>query len=315
MAYEKRLFKTSKYMLAISGLWSHDIENRKMFKSLYNIYSIITQTVYSSCIISFAVAFYLERNQKITEGFHQIYKWKKTISANVTIEKPQAVPFWFPFDKEKHYFLAMSYQMYHIVQTMFLVGSTQALMNSVLVFVKAELKMLQYEAEHFDTFSSVSDNVLKSGFPEKNLRELVIKHQQIIRWVKDFNACFKTIFLLDYCITSLQFATTLIQIIQGVKILFNLTFLIHCFLELLALSWNANEILIESSTGLSKALFNSPWYKHSKYCKFLIRIMIMRCGKPLTMSIGPLGQMNIDMAISRVKLSYTCLSLLQAKTT
>ncbi|XP_076260681.1 uncharacterized protein LOC143196682 isoform X1 [Rhynchophorus ferrugineus] len=309
----KMILIQSKRMRDILLMLSREEENcLKAHSNLKKIYTFHVR--YCWIIIFFVLIFlYAAGFINIEMGFMRYFEWKRIPNRNSSIPKPHTIPFWYPFDRDKHYFIAVSYQICHILQTLLINGSIQALVNSVLVFIRAQLKMLQYEIRWFD-WSENEQKYMHGDYPRKNLRRLVIKHQEIIRWVNMFNDCFKTIFLLEYCITSLQLATTLIQIVQGSKLIFNLAFFTHCSLQLLALSWNANEILLESSIGFYRALFECPWYLHDKYCQYIISMMLLRCNIPLTMTIGPFGEMSIDMAISRLKLSYTCLSILQATT-
>ncbi|CAG9762954.1 unnamed protein product [Ceutorhynchus assimilis] len=251
--------------------------------------------------MAFGVALILDFGNNIAQGFLELYKWHLT--KNPTTPKPHIVPFWFPFDKDAHYIPAMAYEIWHIFQTLAINGAVQALINAVMVFLRANLKILQYHIRNFDKTE-----------PEKNLKKLIIRHQELIEWVHNLDGSFKNILLLEYCVTSLQLATTLIQIIEGLNIAFNGTFFMHCLLQLFGLAWNANEILIESSVGLLRALYQSNWYNRGKKVSFLIYFMMMRCSRPLVMRIGPLGIMNLNAAISRAKLAYTCLSVLKVTT-
>ncbi|CAG9762952.1 unnamed protein product [Ceutorhynchus assimilis] len=219
------------------------------------------------------------------QGFYELNKW---IDANKP--RPHIIPFWFPFDTEKHFVLAMAYQIWHIYQTLAINTAILALINSVIVFLRANLKILQYHIRNF--------------YSEKNLKQ----------WVHDLDDSFKSILLLEYCVTSIQLATTLIQIIQLVHLPFNVTFFIHCLLQLFVIAWNANEIMLESSFGLLQALYDTNWYSQGKEISHLIYLMMIRCKRPLVMRIGPLGAMDLDVAVSRVKLAYTCLSVLKVTT-
>lgn len=116
-------------------------------------------------------------------GFIELYKWDQDMQfANETTFKPHIIPFWFPFNKDNHYILAMAYQIWHIYQTLAINGAVQALINSVMVFLRANLKILQYQIRNFDRFEDYSGNgTYVANHAEKNLRRAVARHQLLIQ--------------------------------------------------------------------------------------------------------------------------------------
>ncbi|XP_030746024.1 uncharacterized protein LOC115874870 [Sitophilus oryzae] len=235
-------------------------------------------------------------------------------NANQTMEatKPHAVQIWFPFDKNNKYMLAMTYECFHITQSLMINGAAQALINSTMVFFRAQLKCLQFFIKNFDT-TLVNGEIMCDGI-EESIKLLIIKYQQVIRCVQEFNNCFQDILLLDYSVISLQLATILIDLYQGKQMAFNSFFFVLISLQLFLMSWNANEIIEESSTGLLNALYESNWYtQKNKATKSLILMTMMRTSRPLSISIGPFGKLTMNAAISRMKLAYSVLSLLSSK--
>ncbi|XP_050303722.1 uncharacterized protein LOC126741373 [Anthonomus grandis grandis] len=280
-----------------------------MVKNIYQFHvSYCKKMVF--CIVVFLYAAGLIN---MFNGFIELYKWEiNTHFVNETINKPHIIPFWFPFNKEKYYLLAIIYQIWHIYQTLAINGAIQALINSVMVFLRANLKILQYHIKNFDDTDSLhfKDKYVAELYAAWKLKQLIKRHQKLIKWLNDLNSSFQNILLLEYSITSLQLATTLVQIIELVHIPFNGAFFTHCILQLLGIAWNANEILLESSVGLLKAMYESNWYCRGKDISFMVSFMMMRCTKPLVMRIGPLGIMDLNAAVSRIKLAYTCISIL-----
>ncbi|XP_050303723.1 odorant receptor 45b-like [Anthonomus grandis grandis] len=269
---------------------------------------------YCKKIIFFvAASLYVTGSINVLNGFFELYKWSKVNQLpKEKGPKPHLVPFWFPFNKDKYYVLFMTYEVWHIVQTLTVNGAVQALINAVMVFLRANLKILQYHIKNFDGNCNINSREDYIKCATKSLTGLILRHQQLIKWVKDLDSSFKNIFLIEYSVTSIQLATVLIQIIELVHIPFNGTFFIHCTLQLLAICWNANEIIIESSTGLLEALYSSNWFNQPKQISFLIYFMMIRCGRPLSLRIGPFGNMDLNAALSRVKLAYSCVSVLKA---
>lgn len=174
-------------------------------------------------------------------GLYKSYTYYKN-HPNVKPEdpKPHTVLFWFPFDHNHYYKIAIAYESFHIFQTLNYNGVAQSVVSSgkslinyiflcefcgnvlVMVFLKIELKVLQH---HIRAIQGGSRDY------QKVLIKCAIKHQQIIqsvkcgliflvnhssfcRWVNDFNNNFRFIILFEYSMISLTLATILIDILQ-----------------------------------------------------------------------------------------------------
>uniref|UniRef100_M3V894 Odorant receptor 43 n=1 Tax=Ips typographus TaxID=55986 RepID=M3V894_IPSTY len=242
----------------------------------------------------------------VLDGLYKSYTYYEN-HPNVKPEdpKPHTVLFWFPFDHNRYYKIAIAYESFHIFQTLNYNGVAQSVVSSVMVFLKIELKVLQH---HIRAIQGGSRDY------QKVLIKCAIKHQQIIQWVNDFNNNFRFIILFEYSMISLTLATILIDILQGTKICFNATFFALNFTQLFVLAWNANQISDESSISISDALYACSWYEFDKTTQDFVLFMTLRCKKPLNISNGPFGYINMDAALSRVKLAYTVVSVLSTST-
>nr|QXE93241.1 odorant receptor 15 [Eucryptorrhynchus brandti] len=307
----------------ITKLISSAIEEEKAISSredtnIKNIYSlhakycsavvkVLISALYISGITCIAEAFY-EAHQYF-QDFNYLYPINKTLAES--LKKPHAVQFWFPFDKDKHYVWAMTYECVHIIQSLIFNGAAQALINTAMIFLQAELKILQHCLTHYDKYYLKNPFVNIGNISVQTLKVFIVKHQKIIKWVEDFNHSFQNILLLEYLVISIMLATTLVELYQGDNLPFNTFFFMLCSMQLFILAWNANEILIESSSGLTDSLYNSPWYlEEENKTKVLVHIMMMRSLKPLAISIGPFGIMTMNAALSRMKLAYSVLSVM-----
>ncbi|XP_030746041.1 odorant receptor 30a-like [Sitophilus oryzae] len=230
---------------------------------------------------------YIE-NKAYLKQYLKEYNYNKTLLA-----RPHPVPVWFPFDKNKHYNPAICYEVFHITSTVVYNSAAQQLIISVLIYLKADLRILQHI---INTVEQRKENEKISM--QECLKVAIKKYQKITAWVEDFNNSFRYIVLLEYCVTSLMLAAILVQIIQGVKVWFNTSFFILSFLQLFTLSWNANEIIIESSDALSKAIYETHWYNMDKESATLIKIMLLRCQRPLSITIPGIGPVTTDAAVS-----------------
>nr|QXE93196.1 odorant receptor 15 [Eucryptorrhynchus scrobiculatus] len=282
-------------------------------KDIYSVHAkycsavvkVLVSALYISGITCIAEAFY--ETHQYFQDFNYLYAINKTLAES--LKKPHPVQFWFPFDKDKHYVWAMTYECVHIIQSLIFNGAAQALINTAMIFLQAELKILQHCLTHYDKYYLKNLNI--GNISVQTLKIFIIKHQKIIKWVEDFNHSFQYILLLEYSVTSIMLATALIELYQGDNLPFNSLFFMLCSMQLFILAWNANEILIESSSGLMNSLYDSHWYvEEENKTKVLIHIMMMRSLKPLAISIGPFGIMTMNAALSRMKLAYSVLSVM-----
>ncbi|XP_050303717.1 odorant receptor Or2-like [Anthonomus grandis grandis] len=278
---------------------SNDFHIRNLFRK-YCLYS-------NMCALFVASFTSLTGIVLIIDSIYMASSYKIQYDSNVTdhFVYPHPVYMWFPFDKDSYYKCSLTYELIHIAQTTYYNGSAQAFIISALVLIKMQFKILQYRIKNLEPRRDNAINLLK-----KYARE----HQVLIRWIGEFNDDIKYIILLEYCVSSLTFASILLDIIKGKQMAFNILFILLTISQIFAVAWSANEIFNEGSTGMSAALFECPWYELDHSCKKCIQMMIMRCGKPLTITIGPFGFMTLDAAISRVKLAFSLISVLSTST-
>ncbi|XP_066247216.1 odorant receptor 10-like [Euwallacea similis] len=247
----------------------------------------------------------------IADGLYRIYSFYET-NSNVkpTDLKLHCVLFWFPVNKDEYYKMSMVYEMFHIFQTLNYNGANLffilILFISVMAFLKTKLKILQHNASSMKYFNISNIEDILKGYSKK--------HQELIKWVKDFNISFQYIILLYYSMISVTLATILIGIIQICKNIFNAIFFTMNFVQLFALSWNANEILHESSSNLTDAIYLCPWYKFDTTSKYLVFFILLKYKNPLAVANGPFDYLTIEVTTLRVKLSYTVFSVLSPST-
>ncbi|KAK9729883.1 7tm Odorant receptor [Popillia japonica] len=95
--------------------------------------------------------------------------------------------------------------------------------------------------------------------------------------------------LIDFAVASMQMATLGLQmIVSGVgwQQMFALEFLIAMLIQLFLFYWHANEIMLQS-VEVAKAIWESDWFEYSEDIKKSLVLVILRCQKPLTLSVGP----------------------------
>ncbi|XP_060524714.1 odorant receptor 30a-like isoform X2 [Cylas formicarius] len=225
-------------------------------------------------------------------------------NSNVT-EKPVLVNYWYPFDINKHYAVIMIDQNIRPTVASLCVFVVNSFVNCIIIFVRLQLKLLQHSFRNFDKLC------LESGQSEGGnvLMMLCVEHQKLIEYVQDLNESFKTITLLEYMVSSVSFAAQIFQITAGVRPYLATIILCYTILQLFIFAWSSNEVIIQSEE-LARALFESDWFVQDVRTQALVHIMMLRCQKPLSLKIARFGVMDLDVAISRLKLAYSYASLI-----
>ncbi|XP_060530428.1 odorant receptor 30a-like [Cylas formicarius] len=240
-------------------------------------------------------------------GYVQIFKYYASSQlanhGNVTIEKPTILNFWYPFNLHEYYIWTVVDETLASVYAMIWSAAVNIFINSIMIFLRAQLITLQHNFIHFHQGSNLRET------PFESLKTLSVRHQHIIQYVERFNESLKYVLLLEFTIASVMLATALFQTFAGRDVAFNCAFIIMSSSQIIILAWNSDEILTQS-LKLADALYESSWYEQIRETKILIHTMLLRCQKPLTLSIGPLGPLTVDVAASRFKLAYTYASVI-----
>nr|QNH68048.1 odorant receptor 24 [Apriona germarii] len=80
--------------------------------------------------------------------------------------------------------------------------------------------------------------------------------------------------------------------------------------QMLLFYWHADEIRHES-VAISEALYETDWYEYNTSIKRTIHIMMARAQRPLSLTVGPFGDMSLTTALKILKGVYTYITFLQ----
>ncbi|XP_060518657.1 odorant receptor Or2-like [Cylas formicarius] len=284
---------------------SHGDSKTKKIILIYTRYSNRLNIIIT--VYSFSVGIHL-----LIMGIFE-YQQFQQIHPNCTeiCYKPLQVLYWYPFDTDKYYGIVIFYQAFSVLFSDLYNSATQALFNTIMIALTAQLKSLQHHFSNSERNVSVGNEQLSKN-ATKRLIISIQKHQSLISFTEELNISMKSILLVEYIISSLMIASIVIQVFQGKRVFFNIHYGLALSYQMFALAWNANEIR-EESQNLSNAVYESQWYNRSETFKKLVLTVILRAQKPLSLKIGPFGSMTADVALSRVKVAYTYVSLMSGE--
>ncbi|XP_066143262.1 odorant receptor 10-like [Euwallacea fornicatus] len=246
-------------------------------------------------------------------GFMEYHNFQ-TSHPNAT-EKPEyLIIMWTPFDAQKHFELVLTIQMLVCVSAGAGNCSSMTLFNTLMVYVVVKLRILQHKFKNFNVyFVETANGFVRAKMPpeeaERNLKQLIREHQNLIRFVRDLDDRIKNGILIEYTFTSLMLASMLLQILNGYRLILYCPYFVLLTFQLFLLSYNAEEISYQSSE-IGKKIYESDWYFHGADVKWLILMILMRSRRELCLNIGPFGPNSLKAAVSRLKLGYSYTSLI-----
>ncbi|XP_060533771.1 uncharacterized protein LOC132706443 [Cylas formicarius] len=210
-------------------------------------------------------------------GSYKVNQLNKKL--NVTLPRPLPLPFCYPFDENNYHIWILLEQLLVIVWCGFSIATVQIFSNSMMIYMRGQLKILQkYFSRYHRSATSVDGSV-------KALKLLCVKHQHLISFIDNVNGVFRNVVFIQYSISSIMLAMALFQVLAGNNVTYNITYVLVIISELLLLAWSTDEIVTQSDE-LASALYSCTWYECDRESRILIILMLIRCQKPLSIDIG-----------------------------
>nr|QXE93271.1 odorant receptor 45 [Eucryptorrhynchus brandti] len=214
---------------------------------------------------------------------------------------------WFPFDTVKHSNLVMFLNMLMVLIGTCCNVASRVTPQALIIFANAQLEILQIRIRKL--FSNEDD---EEKDIQRKVKDIVRQHQHLIKFVTSLNNSIKNIIFMEYVLNSINVAAAALQIITvktASEIIFALVFLILVVLQIFTLAWSANEINVQS-TKIANAVYDSNWTDQSEAIKKMMYVILMRAQKPLQLTIGPFGPINIESALLTMKGAYSFISVM-----
>nr|AUF73026.1 odorant receptor [Anoplophora chinensis] len=148
---------------------------------------------------------------------------------------------------------------------------------------------------------------------EAVIRYCVLEHLKIIQITNTLNNCLRNVTLLEFIVLSAQIALIAFEGFTSQSANTVVVCIVHVLMllvHMLLFYWHADEIRHESM-AISEALYETDWYEYSRSTSSTIHIMMMRSQRPLSLSVGPFGEMSLTMALKILKGVYTYMTFLQ----
>uniref|UniRef100_A0A310SE51 Odorant receptor n=1 Tax=Chrysomela lapponica TaxID=153811 RepID=A0A310SE51_CHRLA len=253
----------------------------------YKIFFFLTSLYFSTCYLYSSNA---------------IQQWR--LMQTGAERKSLLFPGWYPFDSDRYFDLAYFYQITIGFFIVLYSSTCDSLFISLVNFATARLAILGYELEHLGTSST------RGKLPVYDcLRKIVKEHKEIIRYVENLNAMLRWYFFGDFLVGSYHVSLAIINVrhhLYEESIFFHSFYLMYILSQVCCLYFHINELILES-TNLSRKIYEGEWYDQSLEVKRSLLIVMMRCRKPLILTIGNFGVINNNLFVKILKAAYTFL--------
>nr|WJJ63327.1 odorant receptor 27 [Pachyrhinus yasumatsui] len=178
---------------------------------------------------------------------------------------------------------------------------------NLLVFLYS-LTPTVYISVQLKTIQILTKNLKVDGDASRDLKNIILWHQNIIRFVGELNDMMSLPLLVEYIVVAVILgALMVVDLMPDTTLYYQIIsigfFCIHT-IQLFLMSWQANEINIES-TAISDSLAESNWYKQDKEVQQIIHFMMLRTQRPLTINVGRFFPMTLHSAVVTIKLAYS----------
>ncbi|XP_066259446.1 odorant receptor 10-like [Euwallacea similis] len=192
-----------------------------------------------------------------------------------------------------------------------------SLVISLILYPSRQLKKLDHLLRNFQDLKRKYQTLNAIEDEEAGVflffKHLIVRHENIIQYVKIYNKNLGYPMVLDFIQSSIQIATVLTQVsgneITLLLIAFITMFSISMLLRLCLYHYHADELLILSQK-LTHSIWESNWPDETPKIKFMILMFITRVQRPLVFTIGPFGVMSIQSFISILKGTYSYVMLI-----
>ncbi|CAH1101725.1 unnamed protein product [Psylliodes chrysocephalus] len=182
---------------------------------------------------------------------------------------------------------------------------------SLIMYPLANIRILKHIFKNYDKY--VSKVKIQCGYDDATarfvtIRECILLHKEIIKYVDDYNFVLSNVSLLDYLQSSLEFATIILQM-NNENSFYSVFFVTTCGLcaisRLFIFYLYADQLTFEAS-GIGQAAFESNWYEQPKEIKQMVITIIMRCNKEVSLSIGPFDKMSLKtfVVVSKIAIVF-----------
>ncbi|XP_035777172.1 odorant receptor Or2 isoform X2 [Anopheles albimanus] len=145
------------------------------------------------------------------------------------------------------------------------------------------------------------------------LKECLKYHKQIIQYVNDQNSLVTYICLLEFLSFGMMLCALLFLLSisnQLAQMIMIGSYIFMILSQMFAFYWHANEVL-EQSLGICDSVYNGSWPDFEEDVRKNIVLIIARAQRPMTIKVGNMYPMTLEMFQKLLNVSYSYFTLLR----
>nr|UTN00972.1 odorant receptor [Semanotus bifasciatus] len=184
----------------------------------------------------------------------------------------------------------------------------------LLIHISAQIKNLRQNlSEIFDEVPDAGCESTELALKlEGKLKFCVKYHITIINYTNQVFAAFNLMLIVHVTLTSLIFGVLGYQIATVEIFTEKLRYFMHLggWIALLFLTCYYGQLILDESTTVANAAYQSKWYNGPTYLRKNICLIIMRSQKPLKLRAASIGVISLETFVSVIKTAYSYFALL-----
>ncbi|KAJ8981818.1 hypothetical protein NQ317_007404 [Molorchus minor] len=147
---------------------------------------------------------------------------------------------------------------------------------------------------------------------EERLKFCIKYHVAIINYTNRAFSGFNLMLIVHVCLTSLIFGVLGYQIVKVDVVSEKLRYAMHLggWIFLLFLTCYYGQLILNESTSVASAAYQSKWYNGPTKLRKNICLIIMRAQKPLKLRAASIGVISLETFVSVIKTAYSYFALL-----
>ncbi|EFN78840.1 Putative odorant receptor 13a [Harpegnathos saltator] len=191
-----------------------------------------------------------------------------------------------------------------------IVGMGNSLLVSLVLHVSGQIDIMRQNLEEFSNNKSDPDTFFII------IKNLIVKHQQIISLSENIEDLFSLITLMQIlwntiviCLTGFVIIITIDKDVGITSLMKSVSYYIDIMLEIFIICF-AGEFLSAKSKSISDALYETLWYNMSPSDSRILLFMILRSQKRLTITAGKVIDLTLEGFTTIMKASASYVSVL-----
>ncbi|XP_057670048.1 odorant receptor 30a-like [Diorhabda carinulata] len=231
-------------------------------------------------------------------------------------QKYYIVANWVPFDKYEYYYTTYIIQFIFTIYAEMYIIFCGTFFLSILNNIFGQILVLEDNINKIYGKAKIQCENDRNEFKQACnyfAKQCIQEHQNIISLVQQLDETFENYIFVDYICTSFGLSIVVLQFLLEDTLQMKIAaigFFLAFASQSLIIYYNADIVAIESSHGLSLAIFRSDWFELDSSAIHMLQIVIARAQKPLTLSIGPFKKVGVESMIALFKATYSFLSVM-----